>query len=143
MIIGFTGTREGMTSAQGVGVASVLGEANEDDEFHFGDCIGADAQAFEIAEMLGMFTVAHPPSNASLRANKRAQIVAPAQEYLARNKSIVDACDVLIAAPRSRVEEIRGSGTWWCVRYARKRGKRIFIVYPDGKIEEENNGECS
>jgi len=40
--------------------------------------------------------------------------------------------------PKGKVEEWRGSGTWATIRYARKVGKPVTIIYPDGEIQEEN-----
>jgi hypothetical protein len=53
-----------------------------------------------------------------------------------RNHRIVDMTRVLVACPDG--EERQHSGTWATVRYARKRGKWIIIVYPDGTVREEN-----
>ena len=48
---------------------------------------------------------------------------------------LVDACEVLLATPKGP-EKLR-SGTWATVRYARKVGKRIVIIEPDGKQVEQ------
>ena len=47
-----------------------------------------------------------------------------------------DETDMLVACPKGP-EEVR-SGTWSTVRFARKRGKRIVIIMPDGTVTEEN-----
>ncbi len=57
--------------------------------------------------------------------------------YLKRNHDIVDESDILIGFPSSEEERLR-SGTWATVRYARKTGKRIYIIFPDGKVKQEN-----
>lgn len=54
---------------------------------------------------------------------------------LERNHRIVDACDVLIACPKDAQEQLR-SGTWATVRYARKQGKRVIVITPDGTVED-------
>ncbi len=56
--------------------------------------------------------------------------------YLARNRDIVNAADVLIAGPGG-MEEIMRSGTWATVRYARKKQKPVIIVYPNGEVVRE------
>ena len=112
-------------------------------QLHLGDCIGADAEAYEEAVRLGIKTVGHPPDNASKRAFCEYDEERPPKPYLARNRDIVmEGIDGLIAAPKEFVEVLR-SGTWATVRYARKAGRRIWIVMPDGTIKEESNGTAS
>ena len=59
------------------------------------------------------------------------------KRYLERNRDIVDACDILIACPRTLKEELR-SGTWATVRYARKVGKPVAILWNNGKYDYED-----
>ena len=66
-----------------------------------------------------------------------AATVAAPKGYLDRNHDIVDAADVLIAAPSGTTEK-RRSGTWATVRYARKLGRTICVVLPDGVVRTEN-----
>lgn len=49
------------------------------------------------------------------------------------NREIVDNSDLLLACPPVPVEEPR-SRTWAAVRYARKCGKPVLVVYPNGEI---------
>lgn len=137
MKIGFTGTRQGMTRLQGQALKDMLCDA--EGEFHHGDCLGADHEAHDIATELHLFTVAHPPSDTRLRAFTVANRIMEPLPYLERNRNIVRATDLLIAAPREMQEEIR-SGTWSTVRYARSCGRRIWLFFPDGtyEIEEPN-----
>lgn len=130
MIVGFTGTQEGMTQAQVKRLRSLLGPANE---FHHGDCIGADAEAHEVAESLGLFIVVHPPVNSYKRAFKNGHVVLPPLPFLTRNHEIVRVCDQLLAAPRMEEEELR-SGTWATVRFARKRMVPVILLLPDGSV---------
>jgi len=101
---------------------------------HHGDCIEADAAAHDIAIRLGKHPVIHPPIDPKYRAFKSA----PASHmreplpYLERNHAIVNESDFLIAAP-SGPETLR-SGTWATVRYARKVGKRVLVIMPNGEI---------
>ena len=141
MKVGFTGTRKGMNSKQILALQEVLEElAPEDnimmDEFHHGDCEGADEQADNIAWQYFNHVVIHPPIDVKYRAYLGYEpdytgfykILKP-KEYLERNKDIVDAVDVLIFAPETKEEELR-SGTWSTVRYARKKGKRVIGLEP-------------
>jgi len=133
--IGFTGTRHGMTPAQADALAARLAPYAVADAwaFHHGDCQGADAEAHEIAWMLGAIVHVHPPDNGTWRAYcagpSRVRRAAPLP-YLQRNQAIVDACDVLIAAPRHAQKE-RRSGTWATIRAAQKLGKPVIILPPE------------
>ena len=55
--------------------------------------------------------------------------VREAKPFVARDRDIVDETDRLLAGPAGRTEE-RFSGTWTTVRYARRKGKPIDILYP-------------
>lgn len=135
MKIGFTGTQEGMTEKQ-IDAISVFLLDYEVQEFHHGDCVGADNDAHIITRIQAPAAkiVVHPPLNESKRAFCRADAVLPAKPYLDRNHDIVDAVEVMFATPKEKVEQVR-SGTWATIRYARKQGKPLYIVYPDGTVE--------
>jgi hypothetical protein len=131
--IGFTGTQDGMTDLQKSALRDLLDGGSG--EFHHGDCIGADSEAHDIAILCGYTVVLHPPETPAKRAwrdvpqhLKRAQ-----KPYLVRNKDIVTETASLIAAPADPVEELR-SGTWSTVRFARLRGKPVFLILPDGTV---------
>jgi hypothetical protein len=96
-------------------------------EFHHGDCVGADAQAHLIANPYTTVII-HPPLADRLRAGcdpSYGSILTP-KPYLERNHDIVDACDLLIAAPVG--PEIQRSGTWATVRYARSIGRPTITI---------------
>lgn len=132
MNIGFTGTRHGMTPRQLAALDAEL-RRHSSGALHHGDCIGADEQACGLAKGLAIPTVCHPPKNPKLRAFTKNTVTLPEQGYLARNRDIVDASEMLIAAPSSETEEIT-SGTWYTIRYARKRQKPILILSPAGEV---------
>lgn len=138
--IGFTGTREGLTEEQREEVTKLLVSHCPDDpqeamsQFHHGDCIGADYEAAQIAQEMGYHVVGHPPVNTKARAFFESDNERPPKGYLARNEDIVIFSEILIACPKSIVEEIKGSGTWWTVRCARKAGKPIYLVLPTGRV---------
>jgi len=130
--IGFTGTQNGMTWGQRSRLADKLSHYAIGTRFHHGCCIGADAGAHIIARGYRYYIILHPPLNPAKRAYcNGADEEREPLEYLARNHAIVNECGLLIAAPKSPVEELR-SGTWATVRYARKRGVPIWFVLPDG-----------
>ena len=130
--IGFTGTQEGVTTAQMSKLAELFATFGRF-ELHHGDCIGADKAAHLAARRVGASVVIHPPLVKSKRAFCESALVLPPKAYLERNKDIVDATEVLIACPKSSNEEVR-SGTWSTVRYARKQKKMEIIIFPDGAV---------
>jgi hypothetical protein len=132
--IGFTGTQKGMTEAQKKTLRGLLdGGAGE---LHHGDCIGADAEAHDIADECGYAIILHPPTNYSKRAWCEApkHMMRPEKPYLDRNRDIVRETASLIAAPAEPEEQLR-SGTWSTVRFARKAGKPVFVILPDGTVQ--------
>ena len=140
MRIGFTGTQKGMTNSQKHGVSMVLifnhpirfmdnlpGDAFD---AHHGDCIGADAEFEELAKEYGYTTYAHPASDTgNKRAYCKSDVILPAKPALKRNKDIVNAASIMIATPKENHEVLR-SGTWSTIRYAKKCGTIIHVIYP-------------
>lgn len=130
MKLGGTGTEQGMSNRQRTDFILFI-TSNEFDEFHHGDCVGADAQMHDIIMKLfpAMKIIIHPPSSEDKRAFCHTAIEnrhSP-KPYLERNRDIAEACDILIATPLGN--EILRSGTWATVRYARKLGKRVEVLY--------------
>jgi hypothetical protein len=134
--LGITGTKQGMTEAQ-IREFKLQIESLKPRQLHHGDCIGADAQAAAIARSMGVLIISHPPLNPKYRAWAPFDVEKHMAEYHVRNENIVDASQLMIGFPKLGREELR-SGTWSCIRYARKVGKPIRIIYPDGKIAFEN-----
>lgn len=130
--VGFTGTRKGMTGKQLSRLVSVLMSFPEPFVFHHGCCVGADAEAHEAVGkiMLRECRVLHPPVSKSQEASFTSfSACRGRKDYLERNRDIVDECSVLIAAPETE-KEVRRSGTWATVRYARKTGKQVVVLEP-------------
>ena len=48
---------------------------------------------------------------------------------------IVRGSQALIACPKAMYEEI-GGGTWSTIRFAKSQGKHVYVVWPDGTVEE-------
>ena len=131
--VGFTGTAKGMTDRQKDQLRTELVLIRVPgiyQEFHHGDCVGADAQAHEIAYHLGFSIIIHPPNRSYKRAYcqnwDRLEIQKP---YLERNKDIAREAQALIACPKESNMVLR-SGTWATVRYARKYGRKVVILDP-------------
>lgn len=127
-----------MTLAQMDGVADLLNAWKRPEmDFHHGDCVGADAQAHDLAGRVNAKRIVHPPVDNTHRAwvSFYDEIREP-KSHFARNRDIVDETDVLIAAPPYMddiTKDTRG-GTAYTVNYARKRGKPVYIVRPDGSV---------
>lgn len=142
MKVGFTGTRKGMTDAQHSALADWIDAHPSMAEFHHGDCVGADAESHVAVLCWSRAHIfVHPPVDDSLAATCAggARVTRlPRKTYFARNRDIVDACDVLLACPMEKWTTLpnRG-GTAYTVGYARKCGKLVVIFWPDGTVSEE------
>ncbi len=157
MIIGFTGTQQGMTDFQKDFLFKILKEMGCT-EFHHGDCIGADLEANHIALGAGadIFSI-HPPNNWHKRAfcfdpemeTKYVKVITefksigtlsvrwcPTKPYLERNQDIINDTALLIAAPKEFHHTLR-SGTWATIRYAWKNKKPVTIIPPVSRMEEK------
>ena len=144
-----TGTRHGMTIDQWASFGDALGmhlDFNQEHEFHDGDCQGADDQGFKTVSNLKKMgapitTHGHPARGQNMenwRAWNEHDVEHEPEPPLVRNRTMVDAADVCIAAPKEYDEVVRGSGTWATIRYARLHKKHLIIVWPDGSRTEEN-----
>jgi hypothetical protein len=134
--LGFTGSQLGGTADQLRDLAGLLlvMRTDETDYFHHGDCIGADAQAHDLAKAAGWKVIIHPPEDPSKRAFCNGDLVHEPRPYLERNRDIVNATEALIAVPKD--PETLRSGTWSTVRYARKHGRHIIIIEPTPTEED-------
>ena len=136
-VLGMTGTRNPISYEQYVWLHLMVSE--ECDVLHHGACVGADEESHDAAVAYGQDIIVHPPTNERLmmaREKWRTPLVAavmPAKDYLDRNRDIVDASEKLIALPDG--PERRGSGTWYTINYAVRKGKPVSICYPDGSVE--------
>jgi hypothetical protein len=128
-IIGFTGTKMGMTNRQKNVFSSIVANALE---LHHGDDSGADLDAHNIARKYGVdFIFFNNPYKYYIRAFCQGDYTMPEAPFLKRNKNIVDYTDLLVACPNGFEEVIR-SGTWATWRYAVKQEKLWIIIWPDG-----------
>lgn len=133
--IGFAGSRYGMTNRQKA-VFTILISSLQPDEFHHGDCLGADFEAatlvFKLLKSCGVYT--HPPLRDGNRAFFKYPVkVYPKKAYTVRDRDIVDLTDILIATPKSSSRDF--SGTWYSIRYAAGLSRAAFVIDPKtGKV---------
>ncbi len=142
--VGFTGSRAGVNQIQTILISRIFVQLyGLGAELHQGVCIGADAYAARKAKYIGYKVVGHPATTTRFLSTSTLMIcdeVRPAKEPIDRNHDIVDESVVLVGAPGT-MEEVLRSGTWATIRYARKKGKRIYLVLPNGTIKCENCDE--
>jgi hypothetical protein len=134
VILGFTGSRDGMTEAQHAEILKLI-EEWKPAEGHHGDCVGADEQFDSILAERKIKRVIHPPINETLRAFCRGDLVMRPAGYMQRDRWIVRSTNQLLATPRSK-NDLSKSGTWFTIRFCRQLGKKVHIVFPDGSHSE-------
>lgn len=131
-ILGFTGSRWPLPPVQEEAI-DLFVRWYEPTKARHGDCINADEVFHNTCVRHSVEAIiVHPPDDDKLRAFCNGDIVLPVAPYLDRNRNIVILSDVLLAAPDS--DEHTRSGTWSTVRAARKRGLKIVIALPDGRL---------
>ena len=120
MIIGFTGTRSGMSSKQKEEVAKLLDSHDMiNTTVLHGGCIGADIDFHELCE--------GAPNDLKYRGEyKDADVIHSSQTHFKRNRDIVDRCDILIATPYN--DDSSKGGTWYTIKYAQKLNKQVIII---------------
>lgn len=135
MIVGFTGTQNGLTFRQREALRDYLHSLHAE-RFHHGDCIGADATAHTFMVRRVPIEI-HPSNIKDKRAFCRgATIVHPPKPPLDRNVDIVKVADLMVACPKNSFEEGR-SGTWSTARETLRRKKLLTIVWPNGKVQTD------
>jgi hypothetical protein len=140
MKIGFTGTRYGLTDAQRGSLGTTLClDVGKTDEFHHGSCKGADVEAAQVARQISACKIiAHPGPDSDLQWQTESGVddeTLPGKNHFARNRDIVNACDLLIGCPG--IDRLLPTGgTSYTINYAIKHGKPVKIVWPDGRVED-------
>lgn len=136
--VGITGTRYGLSKEQSNALTLWL-RANTPDSLAHGSCIGADADAHRCALQEGIPIIIYPPLDMGQAVHynpmDKGITLLPPQGYLDRNKAIVDTTDILVVLPHQQTGEELRSGTWSTCRYARKQGKPVIIIRPNGGQE--------
>ena len=139
--LGFTGTQRGMSASQKSELVLLLSNLNSKAQainhelvFHHGLCVGSDAEAHEIARLLGIKIVGHPP----IIQTKMAILdgfweIREPRAYLVRNRMIVKESKSMIATPFQAKEVLR-SGTWATVRETKRQGKRVVVILRNGRL---------
>lgn len=131
--VGVTGTRFGMTEAQKKSFTDLV-RTWDIDELHHGDCVGVDDQAANIVNDVYPNTkiICHPPKDEEFRAfNNKHNQIRDQNSHFARNRNIVDECELLVVIPLTNQHQDRG-GTWYTHDYAVRQKVDAVIVWPDG-----------
>lgn len=143
-ILGFSGTRQGMSSSQFNRLYEFITSRKEyaGEDFHaiHGGFIGADQEFHNL--MLGRADTiivipgysGKNPEDMQYRANLELEetggtdiYIEQSMPFTKRNEVIVNACSMLVACPKDK--SMRG-GTWNAIEHARYTGKEVEIIYP-------------
>jgi hypothetical protein len=124
-----------------------------------GGCIGADEESILIALQVGVRIFHLYPSYLKHKQGEVVKVGDSGGQYvtrtlevfgevsikiekeeapLTRNIKIVDESDILIACPKEHVHTLR-SGTWATVRYAWKRKKKVIVIPPIEREDDNGN----
>jgi hypothetical protein len=131
--LGFTGTRIGMSLKQKERLIEVFEnwiKCPVEIHWHHGACEGADIESDVIARNHGCIMHIHPSNHKLTRIHceEPGDTVYREKPPLVRDHDIVEAIEVLYAAPKDEKKEVQRSGTWATVRYARATGTRFYLL---------------
>ena len=121
--VGVTGTQSGMNPEQKEKFTQFLSQRKrmEKDpvEIIHGEAKGVDTEAAIIASDLGL------------------KVLTPETQtgHFARNREIVDRCDVLVVIPWQDEWQSEG-GTWYTHDYAEKKGVDIVTLWPSAEVNQ-------
>ena len=141
-ILAFTGPRDGMQFAQFNTLRAQLTRLAP--SLHtalHGGCVGADAQFHQLLREQNLLSITEvywsdiTAQRAILPDLSLVRRQHDPDDPLLRNEVMARRCDLLIATPAETKEKLR-SGTWTTIRRARKFGKRILYIWPDGTAHE-------
>jgi hypothetical protein len=105
------------------------------DAFFHNGMIGATAQAHAIARGLDLQIVIIPPKNTDLRAKLEGAIqIETPEDFNDSLDHVIEDSHIVIFTPREEVEKLR-SGTWRSIRQAKREGKSVYIIFPDGRLK--------
>jgi hypothetical protein len=151
-LAGFSGTREGMSTAQYLTLLQVLRQVTV---LHHGGYRGADTQTHWLFRHLhgrpgptdgGRIIVVHPAIMGAYTPAQRlledADVVKEPRPPLERDRAIVDAVAWLSIAPLWPRDHSRSrrSGTWHTARYALDQGKPVLEITRGGETHWLTNG---
>ena len=125
--LGVTGTQSGMNAEQATKFEQYLKWWSSDGtpdcpltiELIHGEAQGVDTQAATIAQGLGI-TVSTPDTQTG---------------HFARNREIVDRCDLLVVIPWQDEWQSEG-GTWYTHDYAKKKGVEVIVIWPSAEVHQ-------
>jgi hypothetical protein len=135
-VVGYTGPRTGMESAQLTTVAAILIEWGPT-EVHHGICVGGDEQFHKLVRSLfgrDIVIVGHPcnmPDQQAEQLYRDCDVLEPVLPPLTRNANIVLRGGRFIATPNGYTQRLR-SGTWSTIRAIERARKMVCKVWPDG-----------
>lgn len=146
MIIGFTGTREGLTNQRLAWLYRLFEDASPDLlTVHHGACVGADASVHSIALEAGVHIHVWPPVDTKYLVQEclsshELVTVHHAMPYLVRDREIVRAAGGLVALPKQNEQPDRllWGDTWYTVNFAERMNKPVTICYPNGVVEQRH-----
>lgn len=141
MIVGFTGTKEGLTTEQSktmLNLLTIIAIVGDVSAVH-GDCIGGDTSFHSACVSLEIGVLILPGCAADGSSPSRSHCqgafaVRESKPYRDRDLDIATIADFMFVCPKERDEQIR-SGTWMTYRMARKLGKVCVVIFPDGGFE--------
>lgn len=143
--LGYTGTRHGMSTAQRHAVADLLTAIADIHRVpivaRHGCCVGGDSEFHAECRLHQMHIIGHPGPewpDGPLCARVLCDEIVDRQPYPVRNRAIVEASDIMIAAPLEMEMQRRG-GTWSTIRMAiraLREGKlrELWAVGRNGKL---------
>ncbi len=128
IIVGFTGTRSGMSAKQKREVLEELENLKPISKILHGGCKGADIDFHNMCE----FTFREVLPGHSAKTGEcddaggysGANEIHESQTYFKRNRDIVDQCDILIATPYNNNQN---GGTWYTINYALANDVEVSI----------------
>lgn len=148
MIIGFTGTREGLTNQQLAWLYPVFEEQaaaahnGVETAVHHGACQGADATVHALALENSVRVHVWPPTNPKYVAPECLKpnplvTVHHFMPYLVRDREIVRVTEGLIVLPKhdAKPDRMLWGGTWYTEDFAERMNKPVIICYPKGVVE--------
>jgi hypothetical protein len=139
LILGFTGTRQGMSYGQLKTVQRLVKTLNPTEARH-GNCVGSDADFHGIIrQTCKAIIVIHPPTNKHHCADLMGDFNLPEKPYMVRNDDIIAESHLMIATPFEYAERGKGSGTWAVIRHTRNAKKPLIIIWPDGTYTPEGD----
>ena len=128
--IGFIGTQKEMTKVQRAEVIKQIHQFYSSLDvclFHYGDPIGDNAEAAEIAKEINYCIIGHPSDNEAFHASFPNHFTAHPFENEVRNRNIINSCKVLIIT-----SENMNSTIWSFINYVYNH--KVIVIFPDGRI---------